>query len=128
MAYPIIFGSASIGLMLITLVWSALIFLPHRGHPAQLLGPIGTLAAAVSILGLWVPRTTTLIWFDTRLTFQFWLMTFMLIGLALLLAFVLRTTHRDRILAAVCGGAGLLLNAAAFFTFMAYATLSPGGV
>jgi len=128
MAYPIIFGTACIGLVVTTIVWCALLFKSHRGHRHLLIGPAGTLCASIPILAAWMPETFQPLWIVIQLTFLFWLMSFVLIGLSLNFAFVLKTSRRERIVAVVCGGAGLLLNATAFLTFMWYATTSPGGV
>lgn len=123
-----IFAAACIGLALITLVWCVLLFAPRRGEWILLLGPAGTLSAAVPILGAWMPKTFQPLWHVVQLTCAFWLSSFVLIGLAILFAFLLKASKRDRIVALICGGLGLLLNAAALLAFMWEATVSPGGV
>ena len=128
MAYSFIFGTACIGLTLVTLVWAVLLFIPRPGQLLLFFGPAGTLSAAIPILGAWMPTTFEPLWLVIQATCMFWLMSFLLIGLAILFAFVLQTTRHDKVVAVACGGTGLLLNAAALLAFMWAATVSPGGV
>lgn len=128
MGYTIIFATACIGLVLVTPVWAVLLIRARAFTVPHLLGPIGTLCAAVPILGAWMPEAFQPLWIAIQLTCAFWLMSFVMIGLAVLLALVLETPRRVRVIAAVCGGLGLLFNAAALGAFMWYATVSPGGV
>ena len=128
MAYSILFGVACIGLVLTTIVWSAMLFIPRRDNLLMLFGHVGTLCASIHILGAWLPDTFEPLWLVVQLTFMAWLMSFVLIGLPILLVFVLRGPRRERVTAIVFGSIGLLLNGVAMLAFLWNATVSPGGV
>lgn len=128
MDYPILLGTACVGLVLISFAWCGLLLQTKRGILPLLLGPAGTLIAAIPILGVWMPGTFQPIWHVVQVTFSLWLLSFALIVVAMVCAFGVEATKRERIAAVVCGGPGFLLNAAAFLPFLAYATTSAGGV
>lgn len=128
MTHTIIFSTACIGLALITLVWLVLLCIPRPSDWFLFLGPIGTFCAAIPILAAWLPDTFEPLWLMIQLTFLFWLMSFVLIGLAILFAFVLKTSRRNRIITLICAGLGFLLNASAMLVFLWEATTSAGGV
>jgi len=126
--YTILFATSCIGLLVVTLVWLGLLYKPKRSTVPLLIGPVGTLSAAIPILGVWMPETFQAIWLVHQATFSFWLMSFVLIVLAVIFALVLQPPKRERTASIICGTLGFILNAAAFLAFMIYATVSPGGV
>lgn len=128
MSYPLIFGTACVGLIVITVVWLALLIKPNRNTAPILLGPAGTLTAAAPNLGVLKHEAFVPILHLPQLTCSLWMTSFVMIALAVAFAFVRDTTRRDRVAAAVCGGLGFLLNATGFLAFMWYATTSAGGV
>ncbi|MFN3167688.1 MAG: hypothetical protein ACE37H_11560 [Phycisphaeraceae bacterium] len=128
MTHPILFGTACVGLVLVTIAWFVLLFLPKRAPLPVLLGPAGTLCASLPILGAWMPETFQPLWLVIQATCLFWLLSFVLIALGLVFAFTLGASRRQRLASAVYGGLGLLFNAAALLIFLWDATVSAGGV
>lgn len=128
MGYTIIFATACIGLVLTAAVWAGWLVKIKRTSAAQLIGPAGALCASIPILGAWMPETFQPMWLVVQATCAFWLLSFLLIGLAVLFAFTLDADKRVRIAAVVCGGAAFLFNGTALLAFLWYATVAPGGV
>ena len=126
---PQIFDVSCIGLFIITVIWLALLIIMMRQKSLpMLLGPAGTLMAAIPILGAWFPDALQPLWTVVQLTCLFWLMSFVLIGVAMIFAFIQQVPKSVRLASMICGSMGLLLNAFALLAFMWDATVSPGGV
>lgn len=123
--YAKIFSIASIGMAVLTLVW---FFFESRlpRYKIKYLGVGGTALAAVIVAGVWLFEAFPWIWVIPQLAMLLWLMTFVLMGVGVALAF--RFKGGDRWLLVIVGLLAMGMNAFSLLAFLWMAIMSPGGV